>query len=94
MEHAGMTDDIESLRRWLREQEDEIARLKAEVTHYRRIAETRHFEDAQHDAIKDKAQMYFAVLAALVKHLHPGGSLTDMERWDAPWPQVVEALRR
>ena len=89
-----MTEDIESLRRWLREQEDEIARLKAEVTHYRRIAETRHFEDAQHDAINDKAQAYFAALAALVNHLQPGRSLTDMERWDAPWPQVVEALRR
>jgi molecular chaperone GrpE (heat shock protein) len=89
-----MTDEIESLRRWLREQEDEIARLKAEVTHYRRIAETRHFEDAQHDAINAKAQAYFAALAALVEHLQPGRSLTDMERWDAPWPQVVEALRQ
>ena len=91
-----MTDDIESLRRWLREQEDEIARLKADVTHYRRIAETRHFEDAQYDAIKAKAQAYFAALAALVEHLHPGSiaSLSVMERWDAPWPQVLEALRR
>ena len=89
-----MTEDVESLRRWLREQEDEIARLKAEVTHYRRIAETRHFDDAQHDAITAKAQTYFSALAALVEHLQPGRSLTDMERWDAPWPQVVEALRQ
>ena len=89
MEH----ESIESLRRWLREKEDEIARLQADAAHYRRIAETRHFEDAQHDAINDKAQLYFSALAALVEHLHPGRSLTDMDRWDQPWPLVVKALR-
>jgi hypothetical protein len=47
-----------------------------------------------HRALSDKAQAYFAALAALVEHLQPGRSLTDMARWDAPWPQVAEALRR
>ena len=41
-----------------------------------------------------KAQELFEALQAIVQHLHPGASLTRMDRWDGPWPKVAAALRK
>ena len=94
-------ETLDSLRRWLREHEDLLRVRDAEIDQLRRERDNARNErdvlvvtEEAHRALSEKTQAYFSALAAIVRHLHPHASLKELERWDPPWPQVAEALRR
>lgn len=73
---------------------DEIERLRREVESLQHQVAAASISADQYDALDRKTQELFEALQSLVQHLHPGASLTRMDSWDAPWPQVATALRR